>query len=99
VRVDVRVIAATHADLRQLEREGKFRADLLDRLAFDVVIVPPLRQRPGDILLLANHFARRMTGELGRSVFAGFGAAATAQLLAHGWPGNVRELRNAVDHH
>jgi psp operon transcriptional activator len=62
-----------------------------------VVIVPPLRQRPGDILLLANHFARRMTGELGRSVFAGFGAAATAQLLAHGWPGNVRELRNAVE--
>ena len=97
VRVDVRVIAATHADLRQLERDGKFRADLLDRLAFDVVVVPPLRQRPGDIIPLANHFARRMTGELGRSVFPGFGPEAAAQLVAHDWPGNVRELRNAVE--
>jgi psp operon transcriptional activator len=97
LRVDVRVIAATNADLRQMARANGFRADLLDRLAFDVVAVPPLRQRREDIELLATHFARRMTGELGRTVFAGFTPAAIAQLLAHDWPGNVRELRNAVE--
>jgi psp operon transcriptional activator len=97
LRVDVRVIAATNADLRLMARQNRFRADLLDRLAFDVVLVPPLRERREDIGLLATHFARRMTGELGRAVFAGFSAAAEAQLLAHDWPGNVRELRNAVE--
>jgi len=95
--VDVRVVAATHADLPALAREGKFRADLLDRLAFDVVPVPPLRERPDDIPLLAGHFAVRMTRELGRELFAGFAPDAMATLKTHDWPGNVRELRNAVE--
>jgi psp operon transcriptional activator len=97
LQVDVRVIAATNLDLAALADSGRFRADLLDRLAFDVVTIPPLRQRREDIPLLANHFAVAMTRELGREVFAGFGRAAEAALLAHGWPGNVRELRNVVE--
>jgi psp operon transcriptional activator len=97
VSVDVRVIAATNADLRGLAEQNKFRADLLDRLAFDVVNIPPLRDREDDILVLANHFATRMTAELGREIFAGFSPAAEATLTSHSWPGNVRELRNAVE--
>ena len=97
LQVDVRVIAATNLDLAALADGGRFRADLLDRLAFDVVTIPPLRERREDIPLLANHFAVAMTRELGREVFAGFGRAAEAALLAHGWPGNVRELRNVVE--
>ncbi len=96
-QVDVRVVAATHADLPALVRADRFRADLLDRLAFDVVAVPPLRARPEDIPLLAGHFALRMTRELGRDMFAGFGADAMAALKRHDWPGNVRELRNVVE--
>ena len=96
-RVDVRVVAATHADLPALARQGKFRADLLDRLAFDVIGVPALRDRIEDIPLLAGHFAIRMTRELGREMFAGFAANAMAVLRAHDWPGNVRELRNVVE--
>ncbi|GAB3124420.1 phage shock protein operon transcriptional activator [Novispirillum itersonii] len=97
VSVDVRVIACANVDLPALARDGKFRADLLDRLAFDVVTVPALRQRPEDIPVLAQHFALRMTQELGRSVFAGFDPAVLAQLRAHAWPGNVRELKNVVE--
>jgi psp operon transcriptional activator len=97
IRVDVRVIAATNADLRAAVAAGRFRADLLDRLAFDVVLIPPLRAREGDVLVLARHFAARMTAELKREFFPGFAPAAEAALLAHDWPGNVRELRNAVE--
>ncbi len=97
ITVDVRLIGATNADLPALARTGRFRPDLLDRLSFDVINVPPLRARPEDILRLAEHFARRMTAELKRNYFAGFGPQAEAQLLAHEWPGNVRELRNAVE--
>lgn len=96
-QVDVRVVAATHADLPALVRADRFRADLLDRLAFDVVVVPPMRDRPEDIPLLAGHFALRMTRELGRDLFAGFAPDAMATLKSHQWPGNVRELRNAVE--
>jgi psp operon transcriptional activator len=95
--VDVRVVAATNLDLPSLAKAGKFRADLLDRLAFDVVTIPPLRRRPGDIALLAEHFARAMSRELGSDGFAGFTARAQAALAAHDWPGNVRELRNVVE--
>ena len=97
ITVDVRLIGATNADLPALAAAGTFRPDLLDRLSFDVINVPPLRARPEDILRLAEHFARRMTAELKRNYFAGFGPEAEAQLLAHEWPGNVRELRNAVE--
>ncbi|WP_019644782.1 phage shock protein operon transcriptional activator [Novispirillum itersonii] len=97
VSVDVRVIACANVDLPALARQGRFRADLLDRLAFDVVTVPALRQRPEDIPVLAHHFALRMTQELGRSVFAGFDPAVLALLRGHPWPGNVRELKNVVE--
>ncbi|MFT8807959.1 phage shock protein operon transcriptional activator [Gluconobacter sp.] len=97
IRVDVRLIGATNADLPAMAREGRFRADLLDRLAFDVVNIPPLRARPEDISLLAEHFATRMSAELGRKVFAGFTDRALGRLQAHDWPGNVRELRNVVE--
>jgi psp operon transcriptional activator len=97
LHVDVRVIAATNANLPALAEAGKFRADLLDRLAFDVVRLPPLRERRDDIPLLAEYFATTMTAELKRDYFAGFTAATTAALLAHHWPGNVRELRNVVE--
>src|SRR5215472_19206969 len=95
--VDVRVIAATNADLPALAEEGRFRSDLLDRLAFDVVTVPSLRERLEDIPLLAEHFARGMARELGRAVFRGFTPAALDRLVAYRWPGNVRELKNVVE--
>jgi len=97
VRVDVRVIGATNVDLSRLAEEGRFRADLLDRLAFAVIAVPPLRQRAEDILPLAESFAMAMTRELGRPLFAGFAPEAVDALQAHPWPGNVRELRNVVE--
>lgn len=97
IQVDVRVVAATNVNLPDLAASGKFRADLLDRLAFDVVTVPPLRVRRDDILLLAEYFANRMTAELKREFFPGFSEEAAETLLNHDWPGNVRELRNAVE--
>ncbi len=96
-QVDVRIVGATNLDLPSLAATGKFRADLLDRLAFDVVTIPPLRERKEDIALLAAHFARAMSRELGRATFAGFAANAAAALEAYAWPGNVRELRNVVE--
>ena len=95
--VDVRLVAATNVDLPSMAAEGKFRADLLDRLAFDVITLPPLRARPEDILLLAQQFAMNMSLSLGREYFAGFSANALEQLVAHPWPGNVRELKNVVE--
>jgi psp operon transcriptional activator len=95
--VDVRVIAATNVDLPTLAEADRFRSDLLDRLAFDVVTIPPLRERPEDIPLLADHFGRGMTRELGREVFHGFTRAALDRLMTHRWPGNVRELKNVVE--
>ena len=94
---DTRIVGATNEDLPRLAERGKFRADLLDRLAFDVIHVPPLRKRPEDISTLAYHFAVNITSELKREVFPGFSPAAAAALLAYTWPGNVRELKNAVE--
>lgn len=94
--VDVRIVAATNVDLKAAARDGGFRPDLLDRLAFDVVWAPPLRDRREDIPLLAAHFAAQMASELGGR-FMGFRPEAIAALLAHDWPGNVRELKNAAE--
>ncbi|HBF90692.1 MAG TPA: phage shock protein operon transcriptional activator [Hyphomonas atlantica] len=90
---DVRIVAATNADLPAMVEAGEFRADLLDRLAFDVITLPPLRARPGDASLLADHFARRMAIEMAQD-FPGFAPSTIAAIEAHDWPGNVRELRN-----
>ncbi len=93
---DVRIVAAANVDLRARAASGAFRADLLDRLAFDVVIAPPLRNRREDIPLLAAHFAAAMAAELGVA-FPGLAPAAVAALQGHHWPGNVRELKNAAE--
>ena len=97
LHVDTRVVGVTNVDLPALAADGTFRPDLLDRLAFDVVTVPPLRARPVDIPVLARAFALDMTRELGRPLFPGFTRAAEEALLAHPWPGNVRELKNVVE--
>jgi psp operon transcriptional activator len=97
MHADVRVIAATNVDLPAMAAEGAFRADLLDRLAFDVVTLPPLRARPADILDLANAFGLAMAKALGLPLFPGFSRAGEEKLLRHAWPGNVRELRNVVE--
>jgi psp operon transcriptional activator len=97
LRVNVRLVAATNVDLPQLAADGKFREDLLDRLAFDVITLPPLRERLEDIPILARHFAINMVKELGRDYFPGFSKAAAKALLEYRWPGNVRELKNVVE--
>jgi psp operon transcriptional activator len=96
-RVDVRIVAATNEHLPKLVEEGRFRADLLDRLSFEVVTLPPLRHRSSDIPILADHFARRMALELEWPNWPGFSTTAQNRLLEYQWPGNVRELRNVVE--
>lgn len=95
-RVDLRVVAATHQDLRRLVAEGRFREDLLYRLEVIVLQVPALRDRPEDILPLAGHFLAEACERHSKRV-AGFSDSAAALLASHPWPGNVRELSNAVE--
>ncbi len=97
ITVDVRIVAATNENLPSLVDKGRFRADLLDRLAFEVVTLPPLRARDGDIPVLADHFGRRMASEMGWDRWPGFSEDAIAEMIAHDWPGNIRELRNVVE--
>ena len=96
-RVDVRIIAATNENLLEKVATGSFRADLLDRLAFDAVLLPPLRARWEDIPILADHFGQRAAAEMGAASFPGFTYEAMSALMDHPWPGNVRELRNVVE--
>jgi len=95
--VDVRIVGSTNADLQLLAGEGHFRKDLLDRLAFDVITVPPLRERVEDILPLANAFAINMASELKWRYFPGFSPRASSTLLRNRWPGNVRELKYTIE--
>ncbi|MCK0127736.1 phage shock protein operon transcriptional activator [Erythrobacter sp. F6033] len=97
IRVDVRIVAATNDDLPALAESGEFRADLLDRLSFEVITLPPLRVREGDVGVLAQHFARRMAAELDWHQWPGFAPHVNEQLENYAWPGNVRELRNVVE--
>ncbi|GAA5185874.1 phage shock protein operon transcriptional activator [Ferrimonas gelatinilytica] len=97
LRTEARLICATNEDLPRLAAEGRFRADLLDRLAFDVITLPPLRARPDDILLLAEHFAIQMARQLEMELFAGFTERARKILMTYHWPGNIRELKNVVE--
>jgi psp operon transcriptional activator len=97
ISVDVRIVAATNENLPSLVEKEKFRADLLDRLSFEVITLPPMRSRQGDVPLLAEHFGRRMGVELDWDHWPGFTPRAIAALEAYGWPGNVRELRNVVE--
>ena len=97
LRVDVRIVGATNSDLPTLAAAGQFRRDLLDRLAFDVITIPPLRERADDIMPLAYAFAVNMASELHRSYFPGFSPRAASALLRHDWAGNVRELKNSIE--
>jgi len=97
VRVDVRIVAATNDDLPRAAAEGRFRPDLLDRLSFEVITLPPLRVREGDIAVLTDYFGRRMAAELGWRDWPGFAPHVARQLEDYAWPGNVRELRNVVE--
>ncbi len=97
IQVNVRIVGATNADLPAMAAQGTFKRDLLDRLSFEVLFLPPLRERKEDILLLANHFAARMAHELGRPEPPEFSESAMAALEGHPWNGNVRELKNVVE--
>lgn len=97
VEVDVRIIGATNADLMDLTNKGRFKRDLLDRLSFEVLFLPSLRERKGDILFLANHFAQRMAYELGREDMPEFSDEAVEALESYAWSGNIRELKNVVE--
>ncbi|HEX3020219.1 MAG TPA: phage shock protein operon transcriptional activator [Chitinispirillaceae bacterium] len=96
-KVDVRIIGATNADLPVMCAEGRFMRDLLDRLSFEVLVLPPLRERGKDILLLANHFAVRMAMHLGKQDVPVFTQRAQDALLNYPWPGNIRECKNVVE--
>lgn len=93
LNANVRLVCATNANLPEMAANGEFRADLLDRLAFDVIHLPPLRQRKEDILLLAEYYAIKMCRELSFDYFVGFSPKAEQALLDYQWPGNVRELK------
>lgn len=97
LQVDVRIVGSTNADLQARVAQGQFRDDLLDRLAFDVITLPPLRERLEDVMPLAYAFAINMASELKRSYFPGFSPRASSALLRHDWPGNVRELKYAIE--
>ena len=95
--VDVRLIAATNADLRERIEAGEFRADLYDRLAFATIVVPPLRERKDDLEPLVEHFSRRFREEVAGLAEKGFADEAMAAMMSYSWPGNVRELKNVVE--
>jgi psp operon transcriptional activator len=95
--VDVRIIGATNANLSEEADAGRFKRDLLDRLSFEVLFLPPLREREEDIPVLARHFAARMAFELGRREIPEFSERAMKALLRHAWHGNIRELKNVVE--
>lgn len=96
ITVDVRVIAATNRDIDQAIRQGRFREDLYYRLSTVPIVIPPLRERRGDIVLLADHFLRTYNGEFHRD-FEGFAPEVLDKVRAYDWPGNVRELRNVIE--
>jgi DNA-binding NtrC family response regulator len=97
IKVDVRVIAATNADLDKAMREGRFRSDLYDRLAFDTIRVPPLRERRGDIPALCSYFIDSFRAEVAGIRCANISKAALSRLEGYSFPGNVRELKNLVE--
>ena len=96
-RVEVRVIAATHRDLRERMRDGEFREDLFYRLKVFAIHVPPLREHKEDIALLVEHFVGHFADQTGKRI-TGLDADAVHALMDHCWPGNVRELENAIEH-
>jgi two-component system, NtrC family, response regulator AtoC len=96
IRVDVRVIAATNADLSKMILDGSFREDLYYRLNVIPVILPPLRERKEDVPLLVQHFLQKFAGELDRGAMT-MSQMAMRSLMAYAWPGNIRQLENAIE--
>jgi transcriptional regulator with GAF, ATPase, and Fis domain len=94
--VDARVLAATNRDLEKEVKDGRFRGDLFYRLNVVALILPPLRERPGDIEPLARHFLERFSGQMRKSI-TGFSQPCIEKILGYPWPGNIRELKNAVE--
>ncbi|MCF7940874.1 MAG: sigma 54-interacting transcriptional regulator [Spirochaetia bacterium] len=97
IEVDVRIVGATNADLPALCKSGRFKQDLLDRLSFEVLFIPPLRERGDDIILLANYFAAKMAYECDMDDVPAFSDQVVDQMLTYRWPGNIRELKNTVE--
>ena len=97
IRVDIRVIAATHRELESLITEGAFREDLYFRLNVFPIRIPPLRQRKGDIPALVHHFIEKKCREMNLEGMPSLAPKAVQELMAYSWPGNVRELENAVE--
>jgi psp operon transcriptional activator len=97
VEVEVRIVGATNENLADKARQNTFKRDLLDRLSFEVLFLPPLRCRGEDIMLLARHFAERIAYELGRDEMVVFTENGVNSLMRYRWPGNVRELKNVVE--
>ncbi len=96
LRVNVRLVAATNRDITRAIADGQFREDLFHRLNVVQILLPPLRERGDDVLLLAEHFLKLFRATMNRNV-TGISPAARQKLLAHRWPGNVRELRNVIE--
>ncbi len=97
IDVDVRIVGATNVDLSDMAEKEHFKRDLLDRLSFEVLFLPPLRNRGEDIMLLVNHFAQRISYELERNDIPVFSTTAKEALEAYKWNGNIRELKNVVE--
>ncbi len=97
IKVDVRIVGATNANLKSLADSGRFLTDLLDRLSFEVLVLPPLRDRLEDIAILSNHFAARMGFELGWDQIPEVTEEAMKMMEGYAWPGNVRELKNVIE--
>jgi formate hydrogenlyase transcriptional activator len=96
IRVDVRIVAATNQDLREMVRERRFRADLFYRLNVFPIVLPPLRERPEDIPLLVQHFVRKCATRMNKEV-SHISEVAMELLRKHDWPGNIRELQNFIE--
>lgn len=97
IKTDVRIVGATNADLREMADKGEFKPDLLDRLSFDVLFIPPLRYRKSDIMLLASHFASRIAVELEKDEIIEFSDTVIDEIHSYSWPGNIRELKNVIE--
>lgn len=97
IKADVRIIGATNANLKKMADNGEFKPDLLDRLSFEVLFLPPLRERKNDIMLLASHFASRIAKELDIESVIEFSEDVIDEVTSYKWPGNIRELKNVIE--
>lgn len=97
IKTNVRIIGATNADLKAMADKGEFKPDLLDRLSFDVLFLPPLRERKKDIMLLASHFASRIAKEMDLEGVIEFSDSVIEEIEGYNWPGNIRELKNVIE--